>query len=289
MDAYYGNKLHYCVVAIGDPGLLGDFSLKSIVDTSPLKVCALVDDLGAAWIEKFKVQNAGTICVHFIKDSYSWVLKDFKTETTFQDFGSDKFFRLMFLKWVILEECLSEIDINEYLIFSDLDVFWSKSLANQLEEFSKSSALLALQNDSTETREFYCPGIMIWKQSSATIELLRDIRDFHLNALSSEPLLPDDKAINRWLCTDENKKFLYALPKEKFVIGHRIFQLLREVEGFDLQELIAYHANYTLGSKLKLKRLIAVSQTRRYKSVRIYSFCRIMIPHFFQKIRKILA
>jgi hypothetical protein len=273
---------HFCVLVIGDPGELGNLSMQSILQSSPRRVCALVDNLGSEWVDRIEIGSTKLICKHLIKEKHSWVLADLASDVKFENFGSAKFFRLMFLKWVVLQECMQENLHGSHLIFSDLDVLWCRNFEDQLHEFSDSPAQFALQNDSTRSREYFCPGIMIWKKSTSAQKILDDIREYHLDALTFDPYLPDDKAMNRWLLDGENMKNLYVLSSHQFVIGHRIYKLLLGISGYRLSSVVAFHANYSIGSIEKMRKLEAVSKSLNSYHYRYFYLIKLVLRRILQ-------
>lgn len=275
----------FCVLIVGDPGYLGRLSLLSMFDCSPSRVCALVDNLGSAWIDKLEQDFSVKVCKHHISENHSWVLENMESELDYENFGSSKFFRLMFLKWIILQECMQENLEGGYLIYSDLDVLWVRTLKYLLSEFSNSLADFALQNDSSKFRQFFCPGIMIWKKSDGAKNTLINIKEYHYNALQVDPYLPDDKAINRWLLEGKNLSTMFVLPRQQFVIGHRIYQLLLESAGFKLSNIVAFHANYSIGPKEKILKIQAVTKSLQNNYSRYFYFCKLVIRDMFHRVR----
>lgn len=274
---------HFCVLIVGDPGYLGRLSILSIFECSPSRVCALVDDLGNSWIDKLEHDFPVNVCRHLISEKHSWVLANFDSKLDYEIFGSSKFFRLMFLKWIVLQECMQEDHKGNYLIFSDLDVLWIKNLNSCLSDFANSPARFALQDDSSTLRQFFCPGIMIWKTSPAAKRTLSEIQNYHYKALMENPHLPDDKAINRWLLEGSNMGSMFVLPNREFVIGHRIYQLLLESSGFKLSKLVAFHANYSIGSSEKILKIQAVRKSLRINTLKYLQFGKLVTREIFRR------
>ena len=276
---------HFCSLVIGDPGEIAALSLKSLILTNPNKICILVDHKGKIWIEKFTQNNLWEFCIHEIHNQYSWVLDDFDSDSNYEIFGSKKFFRLMYLKWVVLKECLADSEPSKYLIFTDLDVYWSRDVGEGLRDFLQSDYEFALQNDSSASRLYYCPGIMVWKKTSAGLKTLTSLMEFHQKQLIEDPCLPDDKAINRWLELSNNRRYLYVLPSTNFVIGHRLYHLLLQKSGYRLEKFIAYHANYCIGQYHKLTRLFAVEAFCKKDNLRYFFLFKVIILDLLQRIK----
>ncbi len=278
-------RTHFCLLIIGDPGELAAISLKSLILTGPNKICALVDNAGEYWLENFTQNTNWKFCLHQIQAQNSWVLDNFDSKSDYEIFGSDKFFRLMYLKWIVIKECFTEVESVKYLIFTDLDVYWSRHVSNGLEDFLESDYLFALQNDSTASRQYYCPGIMIWKKSTSSYKTLIEIMEFHRKQLNEDPSLADDKAINRWLELSNNRSYLYVLPADMFVIGHRVYDLLFQKSGYGLKQLIAFHANYCIGPSQKLNRLLAVKAFCKKQKLRYFSLIKVIILDLLHRIK----
>lgn len=276
---------HFCSLIIGDPGEVAALSLRSLILTNPSKVCILVDQKGKFWIEEFVQNNFWEFCLHEIQDQNSWVLDDFDSDLNYEIFGSDKFFRLMYLKWVVIKECFAESEQSNYVVFTDLDVYWSRNISESLRDFLQSDCLFALQNDSTVSRQYYCPGIMIWKKSSAGFKTLIGLMEFHREQLIEDPYLPDDKAINRWLELSNNRIYLYALPSTIFIIGHRIYHLLLQKNEYELKTFIAFHANYCIGQYHKLSRMLAVEAFCKNYHLRYYSLFKVIALDLLRRIK----
>jgi hypothetical protein len=271
MTNHFGaENIHFCLVAIGNPGYLGNISLSSITKLKPGKICVLVDEFGDSWLREYTETTNSEVCKHKIAEENKWILSEFSSKGGFEKFGSDKFFRLMFLKWIILAECLDEIYPSSFLIFSDLDVFWNKAPFQLKDLFLDPEKVFAMQDDSTSKRDFYCPGIMIWKNDERSKNVLQSIRDFHLAAFQINPYLPDDKAVNNWLTIGNNQDSMSPLPRQTFVIGHRILRLLLGISGFKLNSYFAFHANYCIGSHEKIRNLNAVRLSSKFKFLRYF-------------------
>ena len=288
MTNHFGAEtIHFCLVAIGNPGHLGHISLSSIVALKPEKICVLVDEFGDSWLSEYTETTNSEVCKHTITDENNWILSEFTSQEGFENFGSDKFFRLMFLKWIILTECLDETLLGSFVIFSDLDVFWNKTPFPLKELFLDPKKVFAMQDDSTPKREFYCPGIMVWKNDERSKNVLQSIRDFHLEAFQINPYLPDDKAVNNWLTIENNHDFMSPLPTQTFVIGHRLLRLLLGISGFELNSYFAFHANYCVGSHEKIRNLNAVRLSSNFGYFRYFEALKVVSMKLKTKFLKL--
>jgi hypothetical protein len=265
----------FCCLAIGKIGDVGKMSLKSILSIPNSKILVLADLVGGEWVQKSalntRTQESRVVVVQIPRDELE-VLEELDSSVDYRPFGNPKFFRLMYLKWQILSHAISAFPNHSYVVFTDLDVFWTRSPETSLSEFITSSSSFAIQPDadSKNKRTFLCPGIMVWKTNSKAKETLESIRVHHESLLKTNPTMPDDKAINDWASKKENHLQYKVLNEKAFVIGHRLPYLLLGIRGFSFDNLIAYHANYTIGIKNKAKLLRIVDSGTKSFLVRLY-------------------
>lgn len=252
--------LIFCSVAIGNLGEAGEISLKSILRIPDSKIVAFVDTEGKRWICELLVDKQ----IHFekiyfieISDDDEEVLNLLDNSIEYRPFGNPKFFRLMYFKWIVLQEALSRFSQERFILFTDLDVYWAKSPESSLSQFMDSEANFAVQQDiePRQDRVFLCPGIMVWKTNSSSKLVLESIRAQHELALKSNPLMPDDKFLNVWASETKNRKLVHKLNQFDYVIGHRLIYLLGDMKGFSLGDFVAFHANYTIGVAKKVRML----------------------------------
>ena len=83
----------------------------------------------------------------------------------------------------------------------------------------------------------------------ATDTLIRDCLK-QLNELANDAIL---------FVTNNEKKLIKPLPKDKFVIGFKYFELFINKDR-NLQNITCFHANYTIGEKSKVRRLHSIEQ-----------------------------
>lgn len=260
--------LIFCSVAIGNLGEAGEISLKSILRIPNSKIVAFVDTEGKRWICELLIRNQISYeKIYFIEisDDDEKVLNLLDNSIEYRPFGNPKFFRLMYFKWIVLQEALGRFSKEPFIIFTDLDVYWARSPESSLSEFMDSDAYFAVQQDIGPKQDsvFLCPGIMVWKSNPNSKLVLESIRAEHELALKSNPLMPDDKFLNSWASENRNRKQVHKLNQFDYVIGHRLIYLLGNLQGFRLGDFVAFHANYTIGVAKKV-RLLKFARTNKY-------------------------
>lgn len=265
-------EINVGILAIGNLGLLGSLSLKSIRNLGSKKIHAMADQPGRIWLQK-QVKKLN-LEVEFYEPPVEIAKKldGFESEN-YSKFGEAKFFQLMYLKWILIESALKSDPDIDFLIFTDLDVLWNHSLEDCVDDiFSQADTSVAGQLDWNSkldgSSKFLCPGIMIWRNSSTSLMTLEEIRKFHLKKILQNSDFPDDKAINAWMSKDQNVDRITFLSPKEFVIGHRILELLMEKNDFEVRRYRAFHANYCKGPARKILRIKLVSLSTNHKSFR---------------------
>ena len=222
------------------------------------RICVKADQDGFKYVESHlaSLKKLVPYCAHRISNDKSWVLEDAATGSEYSKFGTYKFFRLMHLKWSLIQEALAEQSDDPYVIFTDLDVFWAKEPPNIFHNQRGKDILGAIQVDPRMEKEnFFCPGIMFWKRTSASQKVLTSIQSYHADLMQVDKSLADDKALNMWLNIDDHSKYICGLDRYQYIIGHRLPQLLLGISHFKLENFTAFHANYAVGLEKKARNI----------------------------------
>jgi len=117
---------------------------------------------------------------------------------------------------------------------------------------------------------------MAWKTNSKAAEVLEAIRKSHEVMLRTNPIMPDDKALNIWASNPINSKLFSTLDRRKYVIGHRLTYLLLGIGGYGLNKMVAYHANYAVGI-LDKTRLLRFAETSSWNLVQRFTRAAILL------------
>jgi len=271
----------FCCVAIGDLGAVGRTSLRSILDIPKSHVVVFVDVAGEKWIREFSTSEHYDLSrINFLRISLEDqdLLNKLDCSIEYRSFGNPKFFRLMYFKWIVIKEAMKLFETSPTVIFTDLDVYWARNPVNSLVLFRKSEALFTVQQDVKNKKGdiFLCPGIMAWKTNSKAAEVLEAIRKSHEVMLRTNPIMPDDKALNIWASNPINSKLFSTLDRRKYVIGHRLTYLLLGIGGYGLNKMVAYHANYAVGI-LDKTRLLRFAETSSWNLVQRFTRAAILL------------
>jgi len=218
-----------------------------------LSVCVLSDEVGKVWIkEKSTDKIKSKLCFHSTKE-IEGIISNLDYDDNYVSFGSPRFFKLMILKWLLILDSFEMHENIHSCIYTDLDVYWRKSPREVIGKLFQKEISLLIQDDTTldGSREFFCPGIMVWRNSKESRDIIKEVYEIQKKKIDSGQPFPDDKALNDWINQGENRKKIKGLPKDLFIIGHRIVWLLIGVKGFSLKKTIAFHGNYSVGLKEK--------------------------------------
>lgn len=241
------------ILALGNLGEAGVISANSLGNTGISKICVVADSAGKAWLSKSTlIDEKSALCFHNNTKIES-VINRLSKDDNYVNFQSERFIRLMILKWILILDVFETHHNITSLLYSDLDVFWKKSPLQEIKTLDKSDKIFFIQDDSTldGKREFFCPGIMIWKNSRESKIALNSIINFQDERNKNDDLLADDKALNLWLNFEGRVRMLERLPSKKYVIGHRFLWMIIGRKGFNLKKTICFHANYIKGKERK--------------------------------------
>jgi hypothetical protein len=258
-------KTVLALLIVGDLGPVGLRSLSSLDSLDPRRICIASDTLGKSWIQaNIPKALSDSLCFHE-NSQISSVLQRVQTDTYYASFGTNKFIEIMVIKWLLILDIVKNHPGDQCIAYSDLDVMWKSSPDEEVRIFLNSPKLLATQEDYNHRTGhiFLCPGIMFWRNSPEALELLTNLVKIHAQfSLGGNPM-PDDKVLNGLINSEGLSPKVYLLPRAKYVIGHRIFDLVAQLRGFRLESTVCYHANYATTERVKLARMSASSLVGR--------------------------
>ena len=254
-------KYTCAILVLGNLGEPATISLSSLENIDSISVCVLSDDAGRAWIRQNSTDKIKSkLCFHSTKEIEN-IISNLDHDIDYVSFGNPRFFKLMILKWLLILDSFKMHKNIHSCIYTDLDVYWRKSPREVIGKLFEKEISLLIQDDSTldGSRQFYCPGIMIWKNSTESKNIIKEVFEIQKKEIDSGVPFPDDKALNYWINQNENRKKIKGLPTDLFIIGHRILWLLIGIRGFSLKKTVAFHGNYSVGIKEKTKLMEAAS------------------------------
>lgn len=258
------------ILVIGELPFFSLLSLQSMAKVGFGNVCYVSDQKGDEWLRTSASEVKG---IHFCKHENSKILDEISRlglEGGYVSFGNSKFFLLMILKWLLIIDMMAVHATSKYVLYSDLDVIWRQRPSADDIFMSRSEATLAIQDDSTfDGRTYFCPGIMFWRNSGESKELIKAIFEFQKKEIENGTDMPDDKALNYVIQSEDLFQKVIPLDKKTFIIGHRFPYLMGGINGFRLRKFVAFHANYVSGSQLKY-RYMRGALNRPFNPLRIF-------------------
>lgn len=273
---------NFAVLAIGNMGKTARLSLASLLQTNPASVCCLSDNLGTKWIKE--VSHNFPICFHDLSsDSESLIGTSFNYESL-KTFGAEDFVKLTPLKWDLIKSCLERHSSFPGIMFTDLDVLWRNSYPRFSSMHSGNDISVYAQNDyfRFSKRPHYCTGIMFWPNTSANKSFLLQLSMSHKKSIADGDLTPDEPKFNAFITENDSQKHVKALPRDQYVIGHRLLELLlsRKLRKLDLK---AFHANYLYGDKEKFLALKSIQWKLRSNPYWITKIPFFVVKKFLRK------
>ena len=264
------NTYSCALLVLGDLGEPAKISLSSIRNMQADSVCAVVDEKGKKWlIDNSSKEMRNRICFHN-NSRIDSILNSLEQNNEYVAFGNPRFFKLMILKWLLILDIFEKHRFPA-CIYTDLDVYWRKSAKPTYQSFMESQKIAFIQDDSSAdgSREFFCPGIMIWKNDVRSKKAIKEIFEIQKSKIEAGDSFPDDKALNLWTQNTSNRNLIDFLPNKLYVIGHRIIWLMLGLKKFSLKNTVAFHGNYSIGLKQKTE-LMKAARVSHHSPMRIY-------------------
>jgi len=176
------------------------------------------------------------------------------------DFKSVGFYNSCLRKTQNIIEYLLKLDTNDYLIYLDSDICIKNDVVSiMIEELGQYD--LAFQQDSPNV---YCAGMFICRKNEKTLQLFQDILDRLVTKSEYyQNQVCDQTVLNEIL---ETKSISYKALSERFTtygnIGNgEVWE--SDCAPFKLPEnLVAFHANFTIGIHNKKLLLNTVRYTK---------------------------
>lgn len=272
--------LIFAVLAFGCLGESAKISFKSIDSLNPRRIYVMADKSGRSWMEKevmpyirsnitlFEPREVDLKELSLIQDEH---LIDYS------EFGKQRFIRLTAFKWDLIRRSL--LDSDSDIFFSDLDVIW---LASPEKELAVEDDAIVWAQDDTPSRlkrKYFCTGIMLWKNSYDSINVLDELFENQCENILLGRDIPDEPTFNLLVrASQEMSKKTRALSAKTFVVGHRFFF---SFFNFRINHIIAFHANYVKGEQEKYRRLEAV----RRRNVNDYSWIFLFFRCLLKEVR----
>ena len=204
--------------------------------------------------------------IHFV-DLGSPEYNNVFPNSKYMDFSTASFYEIVQLKWILLQEMLK---LNyEYIIYSDIDVFWIENPVKHLESsFDLYPEIdLFIQSFTTIPDQVkLCMGFVAFRNTESIYNFILESSKEHLRELKINDRKGDDEIITEYYAKF-NPKWIRELPQSTFPVGSmlNLFATKNKIAGLNPPSPFIFHTNYVIG--LRNKRLmLRVFLNRKYKN-----------------------
>jgi hypothetical protein len=248
-----------CLLVIGDLGSAGEVSLSTIPRVNPSRICISSNPSGKNWLMNHASDDlAKLFCFH------DTIIGEFKfphlqKKTAYSEYRTGDFRMLTLMKWDLLINSLQTHPETKVVAFSDLDVYWMNDPEIHVSRLENTKTLMYVQDDASELRPTWCcTGVMFWKNTKESLIKLNELREAHLEKISSGNLQDDEDTFNQ--VTSKNPGFMdfERLPKDEFLVGRHFKKLV--FSSSRTEPIYCFHANYLTGLNRKFDSLNAVNR-----------------------------
>jgi hypothetical protein len=247
------------LLVIGDLGRAGEISLSTLQKINPSRICVSSNPSGKKWlINRAPESLHELICFHDrIADDF--IFKHLRKKTGYSEYRTSDFRMLTLLKWDLLIDSLQCHPETKVIAFSDLDVYWINDPGPIISRLENSKSLMFVQDDASELRPTWCcTGVMFWKNSNDSLVKLNELRQSHLEKISTGILQDDEDTFNQVMRDNPEFMDFERLPQGEFLVGRHFKKLIFSAQR--LGTVYCFHANYLTGLNRKFDSLNAVNR-----------------------------
>lgn len=270
--------MNFVSLLVGKPSKAALYSLSSINQLKPSRICIMADETGSEWLkENFDVSLI--FCLHKIPPTFYSKYFANSGHLLFESYGTKQFSVVTMLKFVIILDVFKlHKDIND-VIFSDLDVFW-KTIPRQLYDNNPSQDILTQGEKTSRGTKRSCTGVIYLLRGG--LDIITRVYRYQDEAISTGDFIHDERAFNRFISSSDDKKRIGLFSDESVVLGPRIWTTLRNWDRMD-----AYHANY-LRLDHKAHALAYCNFREKGKAIWIYKFLLVNLLLIKSRVKNLL-
>jgi hypothetical protein len=253
-----------CVLLVNRIPVMPKISIGSILATSEQPV--YLGFVNPSDVEEFK-DNPKIILVDLSEEYRELDL--FLDEKSYTGWTNDDFFRIVQLKWSLLNRVL-QMDF-EFVIYSDLDVIW------QLDAYLEvSRSFMARPDISIQIQSFtrnlddprLCMGFVAFRNDLNSRNFIQQSSTRHRQELQVDSRVGDDDIATLLYLELEFPTWVHELPQTTFPVGVslNLFRGKPVFPGLISQEPFIYHANFVVGlrNKILLMKVFLKKEQRQF-------------------------
>lgn len=190
------------------------------------------------------------------------------SEMSYTDWTNDDFFKIVQLKWSLLNKVLGMG--FDFVVYSDLDVIW------QLDAFQEvARCFIARPGISIQIQSFtrssdqpkLCMGFVAFRNDLNSRAFIAESAKRHTQELQTDSRVGDDDIATLLYIEREFPTWIYELPQTTFPVGVslNLFRSKPAFPGLIAQEPFIYHANFVVGlsNKVLLMKVFLEKEQRK--------------------------
>ena len=178
-----------------------------------------------------------------------------RSDDTYSDFSEDDFYKIVQLKWQLLENTLGMG--YDFVVYSDTDVYWNLDPLPELLKNFSSREDVAIQIQSftdLPSDPKLCMGFVAFRNSGLSRDFLHECRQRHTSHAANRGRIGDDDIVTEYYKEKNFPKYIQELPQTTFPVGRmlKLYAKNSKFPGLPSPQPFIFHANYVVGLRNKI-------------------------------------
>lgn len=244
------------MLSIGEINPSAVISIRSFLALKPVnKVCLGVNKLSTTLLStSLTIEEYGQLCLHDLSRDFRTHAKlELDNFSKYQQYHSRNFAEITLGKWLLIKHVFREHSSN-YILFSDLDVFWKKQ-ENLRIRIASGVQILTQDGWYPSKGDWFCTGIMFWERTEQTQNILDTLMETQIASIEKGKSNNDEIIFNNLFLNTNRIHQTSTLPRYEFLVGYHVLNLRFINTRKLLNRCLAFHANSVEGENLKLQLL----------------------------------
>lgn len=173
----------------------------------------------------------------------------------YSDFSQDEFYRIVQLKWQLLEKALQLG--YDYVIYSDTDVYWNINPMPEIINVFENREQVHIQIQSftdLPSQPKLCMGFVAIRNSLTSSKVLADCKMRHAVHARENGRIGDDDIVTQYFIENKFPSSILELPQTTFPVGRmlKLYASQSKFPGLPSPKPYIFHANYVVGLRNKI-------------------------------------
>ena len=178
-----------------------------------------------------------------------------RSDDTYSDFSEDDFYKIVQLKWQLLEKTLSMG--YDFVVYSDTDVYWNLDPLPELLKIFSSREEVSIQIQSftdLPSDPKLCMGFVAFRNSILSRDFLQECRQRHTSHATGHGRIGDDDIVTQFYKEKNFPQYIQELPQTTFPVGRmlKLYAKNSKFPGLPSPQPFIFHANYVVGLRNKI-------------------------------------